>query len=60
MDGYAGPDDIMSKLQYALEEPCIDLYWGDVMGLLREAHEELKRLNGLHCSRQGSNLKEDT
>ena len=43
MDGYSGSDDIVEKLEYATV-PYVDLYWGDVMDLLRESLHEIKNL----------------
>lgn len=44
MDGYFGSDDILEKLEFALYDPCRDLYWGDVMELLRKNLNEIKQL----------------
>ncbi len=46
MDGYFGPNDIMKKLQYAVKESNVDLYWGEVIELLGEALEALEAKDG--------------
>jgi hypothetical protein len=53
MDGYFGSDDILEKLEYACQgSPTVDLYWGDVMPLLTESRDEIKRLRERGLSTQ--------
>jgi len=53
MDGYTGdPNNLLEKLNYATQSSSIvDLYWGEVMELLRESQNKIEELTSL--------LKED-
>jgi hypothetical protein len=53
MDGYQGdPNNLLEKLKYATQSSSIvDLYWGEVMELLRESRDKIEELTSL--------LKED-
>lgn len=50
MDGYKGSDDLVERLEYANQgAPNVDLYWSEVMGLLRESLIEIKKLRKEPC-----------
>ena len=51
MEGYTGPDDIIKKLEFVVETPNLDLYVGDLMELLNEALEELRKYEINNSSR---------
>jgi hypothetical protein len=53
MDGYQGDsNNLLEKLKYATQSSSIvDLYWGEVMELLRESRDKIEELTSL--------LKED-
>ena len=48
MDGYKGSSDIQERLEYALA-PCVDLYHGEMMEMLRDSLEEIKKLRKEPC-----------
>jgi hypothetical protein len=55
VDGYGGSNDLLDKLEYACQErSAVDLYWGELMELLRESRDEIRRLRQLVSNGSGT------